>query len=123
MNNKEELEVINFTNITDKEWTGMWAQDKYVFQAGQTKAFPRFMAEHFAKHLADRVLIDEGKDFAADSTERKEVVERILGKVAIPAEEVHTDTPAQEPVFEGVPVEPSAEVPAETKKRGKKTVA
>jgi hypothetical protein len=124
--NKEELEVVNFTNITDEEWTGMWAQEKYVFAPGQTKAFPRFMAEHFCKHLGDRILIDKGQDSSMESSFRKDLVEKMLGKVAVPAQEIYKETTAQEPEFEEVPREEAevpAELTAEPKKRGRKKVA
>jgi len=119
---RNELEVINFTNITNKEWSHSWGGEPYVFAPGQTKAFPRFMAEHFAKHLGDRILIDAGKDFAMESPERKEITEKILGKVAVPAQIEEIAKP-EEPEFEEVPVEAietSAEVPVEPKKRGRK---
>jgi hypothetical protein len=130
--NKEELEVINFCNITDKEWTGMWAQEAYVFNPGETKALTRFMADHFAKQLSDRILIDAGKDTSMESPERKELVEKILGKVAVPQETTAQVEPEEqlfkyetkdEAEFVDVPQETpvvSAEITEEPKKRGRK---
>lgn len=130
---KTKLEVINFTNVSDKEWTHTWGGKPYTFAPGQTKAFPRFMAEFFAKHLSDRILIDAGKDFSMESKERTELMKKILGMVAVPAEEVTQEVAYKEPEFEDKPVEelevyekpaePSAEATAEPKKRGRKKVA
>jgi hypothetical protein len=133
MEKRERLEVINFTNITDKEWTHTFGGKPYTFAPGQTKAFPRFMAEFFAKHLGDRILLDEGKDFSMETKERKDITEKILGKVAVPAQEIIAETEVKEEiVFEEKPVEEvkveetpkevveevSAEPTPEPKKRG-----
>jgi hypothetical protein len=104
--NKERLEVINFTNISEKEWTHTFGGKPYTFAPGQTKAFPRFMAEFFAKHLGDRILLDAGKDFAMDSKDRIELNKKILGNVAVPAEAIIAEADeVKEPEFEDLPKE------------------
>lgn len=82
MTNKNELEVVNFTNILDVPFVGMWGGEEYHFSKGETRPLVRFMAEHFAKHLVDQLLNAGGKDYS-DETLRKGHLEKIIGEVAL----------------------------------------
>lgn len=46
-----------FTNFTDEEFTGHWDGKPRKFAPGQSVYMPTFLAEHFAKHLANRELL------------------------------------------------------------------
>jgi len=60
---ENELTVVCFTNINDKDFVGQWDGVPYPIKAGETKQFPKFLAEHLAKHLVDRILIDKNEDY------------------------------------------------------------
>jgi len=95
MEDQTGLEIVNFTNISGADFEGMWGGQPYLVKAGETKQFARWMAEHFAKHLVDKILIKSGKDFGKDSLERKPLEDRILGKVAVPVEVKKEEVPSE----------------------------
>lgn len=105
-----ELDVVNFTNIDHEDYEGMWGGEITLIKAGQTKPFARFLAEHFCKHLVNKMLIRGGQDWSNEIA-RKPLEEKILGQASV--------TPEEElPVFiKGGPVEPTefAEAPKEEK--------
>lgn len=93
-----DYSAINFTNITNEEFVGRWGGVDYFIKAGETKPFPEFLANHFAKHLADKILIKKNpKSFKSESL-RQPLIERMLGQVKVEAveqiveEEVVEDT-------------------------------
>lgn len=51
-----------FTNFTLEDFTGYWDGRSQTIKAGQSIEVPRFLAEHFAKHLVNRELIRKNKD-------------------------------------------------------------
>jgi len=142
---RNSLDVINFTNVSNSDYEGMWGGEITIIKAGETKPFPRFLAYHYAKHLIDKMLLRGGGDYG-DEVLRKPLEERILGTVSIPTELPTPATPVPEtppePIigeavtpgeekgeegFVGVPVEVLQEKEIEVqekepkpKKRGKK---
>lgn len=50
---RRDQEIV-FTNFTDKDFTGMWDKRLYPLKAGKSYYLPFYLAEHFAKHLAER---------------------------------------------------------------------
>jgi len=50
-----------FHNFTDKPFTGYWNGKPKTFKPGERMYMPAYLAEHFAKHLTNRVLIEEVK--------------------------------------------------------------
>jgi hypothetical protein len=95
MEDQTGLEIVNFTNIDNSDFTGYWGGQPYLVKAGETKQFAKWMAEHFAKHLIDKILIKSGKDFGKDSLERKPLEDKILGKVAVPVEVKKEEVPPE----------------------------
>jgi len=87
----EELEVINFINISGEEFIGMWGGQEYRVGAGEIKQYPKFLAEHLAKHLVDKILIQSGKDYGSDAL-RKPLLDRILTMEVL----VHDPMPAKD---------------------------
>jgi len=69
-----------FKNISDKEFVGKYDNEDYPIKAGETRYFPTFVSEHFAKLLSE-IMMDkkdkEGSDRVAMFAEMKA---RILGK-------------------------------------------
>lgn len=51
-----------FHNFTATDFTGYWDGKPYTFRAGAKKFLPRDLAEHFAKHLANRELLLRGDE-------------------------------------------------------------
>lgn len=99
----DNLAVVNFTNIDGEDYEGMWGGEAVILKAGITKQFPKFLAEHYCKHLVNKMLIRQGKDWSEEAL-RKPLEEKILGKIEVEAEE-------DKPVF--VKGGPIGETPAE----------
>lgn len=51
-----------FHNFDDKPFTGYWNGKPKTFKPGERVYMPSYLAEHFAKHLANRYLIEHGKE-------------------------------------------------------------
>lgn len=51
-----------FHNFTDKPFTGHWNGKPKTFKPRERVYMPRYLAEHFAKHLTNSVLIEKGKE-------------------------------------------------------------
>ena len=58
----ENENVALFTNFTTEKFTGHWNGKPYVFQAGQAKWLPEFLARHFAKHITNQELLRRDKN-------------------------------------------------------------
>ena len=112
----EDLTVVNFTNIDHEDYEGMWGGEVTVIKARETKQFPKFLAEHFCKHLVNKMLIRGGQDWSAGDL-RKPLEDKILGTVSAVAEE-EVKPEKEEIVFEETPKEeaPKEEVKEEEPK-------
>lgn len=51
-----------FHNFTNKPFTAFWNGRPYTFKPGVKKYYIKGIAEHFAKHLANEVLTESGKE-------------------------------------------------------------
>lgn len=51
-----------FHNFTEKPFTGWWDGKSKTFKAGEKKYMPAYLAEHFAKHLTNQVLVEAGHE-------------------------------------------------------------
>lgn len=58
-NNEQDLLWVY--NPTKTEFEVKWGGFPYRLQSGEKHIFPRFIAEHFAKHLADAILLRREK--------------------------------------------------------------
>ena len=85
MSESESLEIVNFTNIADFEFTCGWGGHTEVFPAGKTVPLPMFKAVAFCKHLVDAILRKEGKDYSSDLM-RAPLEDKIMGRVTVAAE-------------------------------------
>lgn len=52
-----ELDQLFVTNPTDEPFTVKWAGVEYTLMPGEKKIWMRFLAEHFAKHLTNSILL------------------------------------------------------------------
>lgn len=75
----------SFTNYTDENFKCSWDGEPYTVAAGETRQFPPFLAEVFAKHFADRELNKAGKS-TGDKKAKAEIFEKCLG-ITIKVEE------------------------------------
>jgi hypothetical protein len=64
-----------FYNFTEKSFEGFWNGRKYTFKPGVKKEYRRLIAIHFAKHLANKILTEEGKERAVSPKKPEEVPE------------------------------------------------
>lgn len=51
-------ESIKFYNPTDQNFVGTWDGESYDIPAKSTKFFTSYIAEHFAKHLVNKILLE-----------------------------------------------------------------
>jgi hypothetical protein len=94
---QHELDQLYVTNPTNYKFTVKWGGREYTLEPGQQIVWMRFLAEHFAKHLTDSILmkreqahkkayLDKGgserdyipKSYLNSRTMRPEVVASIL---------------------------------------------
>ena len=57
---KEEVKSVLFKNFTGEEFVCSWDGTPYRFPAGKEMYVEDWKAEHFAKHLVDRVMHKTG---------------------------------------------------------------
>jgi len=62
-----------FHNFTDKPFTGYWNGKPHTVRAGEKKYMPEYLAEHFAKHLTNKILTEQGKELYCSPKKPKEV--------------------------------------------------
>ena len=106
---KNHLEIVNFTNVDKEDFEGMWGGEITIIKAGETKPFPRFLAQHFTKHLIDKIL-HRGNSDASDGNLRNSLEAKILGNT--PEKEEDMIEVAKMEVFEEKPKEEiSEEIP------------
>ena len=97
------LDIVNFTNVDNEDFVGHWGRKEvqigvdsggkpdmiveqvpYLIKSGETKPFPRFMAYHFTKHLANKIL--QRKYGNPGGPGRDKLEARILGGVSVEPE-------------------------------------
>lgn len=93
-----ELEMVNFTNIDKEDFAGIWGGKETIINAGMTKQLPKFLALHYAKHLAIKMLTATGKDWGYDGLEFKELTDKMVSGLT----ETTTAEVKKEEVFEGL---------------------
>lgn len=54
-------EAKRFYNFTTEDFIGMWDSVEYPVLAGESMMLPGYLADHFAKHLVNREMQNEGK--------------------------------------------------------------
>lgn len=57
---KEEVKSRLFKNFTEREFVCSWDGTPYRFKPGQEMYVEDWKAEHFSKHLIDRVMHEQG---------------------------------------------------------------
>lgn len=59
---KNELDMLHVTNPTNTPKTVKWGGVAYTLQPGEKRIWQRFLAEHFAKHLTNDILLTKEAD-------------------------------------------------------------
>ena len=114
-----ELDIVNLTNIDTEDFEGMWGGETKVIRAGETLPFPSFLAHHYAKHLAIKIIRRVEGNWSNESPLLQETIEKILGQVFIPSATapIEPEKPTEPEFVESPKEEPKAE---ETKIEGVK---
>lgn len=55
----QELEVIDITNPTSKDFSWRYNGELFTIKAGETKGFAKAVGFHLAKHLSSQMICDE----------------------------------------------------------------
>lgn len=63
---KHELDLLIVKNPTDRSFSVKWGGIPYTLGPGQQTIWQRFVAEHFAKHLANDILLRKEQKHKAD---------------------------------------------------------
>ena len=105
------LEVISFTNVDKEDYEGTYGGNPTQIKTGETKQFPRFLAQHFTKQLINKILLRDTQNHG-DGLARKKLEDQILGELGVltsdlPPQAVPVEPPKE--AFEGKPVESSGE--------------
>ena len=85
-----------FTNWTTEPFSYKWDGEDYVFQSGDSKLLPDYLAEHFGKHLTDKVLHEKNK--TANDASRESLLAKCFAVPegeATPSDEEQSDVKAQ----------------------------
>jgi hypothetical protein len=97
-----------FRNITNKPFTGYWDGKKKTFAPGAEKLLDASLAEHYAKHLTNQILIEQG-DYTSTSPNKPDEVPKfknIFDKICEIQEDEDEDEmimPAQESPRQKIP--------------------
>ena len=79
-----EFETTTFVNVDDKEFIGYFGNEPYQFKTGESRQVVRFVAQHLAKHLIDRILQEKYnvKNTLTETPIRKDLLAQILPEEA-----------------------------------------
>lgn len=66
-----------FRNFTEEDFIYFWNGKQYTFTPGQREDLPLAVAQHFAKHLTNKILIDRG-DVQYTSPKRPQDVPKFM---------------------------------------------
>lgn len=111
-----DVKSVVFKNFTDKEFVCSWDAVPYRFPAGKEMYVEDWKAEHFAKHLVNRVMNEKGI-ITTNKIERDELLRQALPDGISLSEDEAFDLNAREEV-----AEKEAEVKETKKKASKKVV-
>ena len=78
-----EYNTISFTNIDTEEFVGRYDSEDYLILAGETRYFPSFISEHFAKHFIEKLFrrdILRKNDKAKIDEFQEQIRKEILGE-------------------------------------------
>lgn len=56
------MQTALFHNFSSKPFTGYWDGKPKTFKPGEKVYLPEYLAKHYAKHLTNQILIEQGKE-------------------------------------------------------------
>ena len=118
---KVEVKSVVFKNFTDEEFVCSWDGTPYRFAAGKEMYVEDWKAEHFAKHLVDRVMHKKGM-ITTNMVERSKFLAQALptGESITPEEAL--DVNAREGIKEEVAKKEEVKAEIKSKKTSKVVV-
>lgn len=99
----QEVISVVFKNFTDKEFVCSWDGVPYRFPVGKEMYVEDWKADHFAKHLVNRVMNEKGM-ITSNMVERNEFMKQALPDGVTLSEDEAFDVNAREEVKEKVAV-------------------
>lgn len=68
-------ELVSVSNILEEDFTVMWdwVQD-YTLETWKTKEYPRYLAEHFAKHMIRKFCIENNLNFRKEFSKVSDMI-------------------------------------------------
>lgn len=77
--------AIPFINWTNEDFTHTWDNKALTFKAGSTTMLPDYLAKHFAKHMAFKIIAtkDQFPIFSQTSARYLELYNKCLGSAGI----------------------------------------
>ena len=107
-----------FHNFSSEPFTGYWNGKPKTFKPGERLYMPAYLAEHFAKHLANRELIRAGKEVYTSPKNPGQVPQfmEVFSKAFIPDEPVEGRTELDDEINAAVR-EPSMNIEVEKPKK------
>jgi len=79
-----EAKAIRFKNWTEEKFSHKWDNVDYTFEAGESEMVQDYLANHFAKHLAQREI--NKKNFLMTSPKFKEFYDKCFKGEEVSAE-------------------------------------
>jgi hypothetical protein len=77
-----QFDTTKIFNIDVEDFTGYLNKEPYEIKKGEYRTLPKFVAEHLAKHLIDRILQKKGiKDTLRDTPLRRSLFAQILPEI------------------------------------------
>lgn len=111
----QAIQAVIFKNFDDKEFVCSWDSVEYRFSAGQERYVEPYLADHFAKHLIDRVMHRLGQ-ITSNKHERDNYMKLAIPKLQSISQEEAFDLNARENPGE---IEKEQAVDLESKKPGR----
>lgn len=102
-----------FTNWTDEPFSYPYNSEEFIFGVGESKLLPEYLADHFGKHLTDKVL--HGQNKQANDASRGEFLRKCH---VVPAGEFEPSSDEQSSIKAEIEAI-NSEVAPEIKKRGR----
>lgn len=85
----QNAQNVVFVNWSNEEFTHSWANEPFTFYPGKKTILPKYLADHFAKHLTDRemhkAVDDKGRAMHTDSPDRAKFLARCFAESSLTA--------------------------------------
>lgn len=95
-----QFDTTKIINISKEDFTYPFDNEAYTIKAGETRELPKFIAEHLAIHLIDKILQEKPyniKDTRRDTPIRRDLFAKIIPEITqeIPSVKILSDEERQ----------------------------